>query len=176
MSSLYKKAELCANLSIIAVALLLSIVVLKRYVIDSSNAQNVREDIKAGAKVFLPDQDWSKSRQHLILILQKNCHFCSEGAPFYRRLVAETVGRSDVHLVATLPQEISEAQQYLKELGVKINDVKQASPAVFGVRGTPTLLLVDKTGVVKDIWSGKLPPEKEAEVLARLNEPCDSCD
>jgi thioredoxin-related protein len=178
MNSLYKKAEFCANLAIIVVALLLSVVLVKRYVLGSSDANNVvvREDIKAGARVFLPDYDWSNSNQHLILILQKGCHFCSEGAPFYRRLVEETAGRSDVHLMAALPQESTEAQQYLTDLGVHVNDVKHASPSVFGVKGTPTLLLVDKTGIVTDIWSGKLPPDKEAAVLSRLSEPCDTCN
>ncbi|MEN3334821.1 MAG: Redoxin [Blastocatellia bacterium] len=176
MNSLYKKVELCANLAIVAVALLFSVVLVNRYVIGSSNADNIGEEIKAGEKVLLPDYDWSKSNQHLILILQKGCHFCSESAPFYRRLIEATTGRNDVHLMAALPQESSEAQQYLNELGVRISEVKQASPAVFGVRGTPTLLLVDNKGIVKEVWAGKLPSDKETAVLTRLKEPCDTCN
>jgi len=37
-----------------------------------------------------------------------------------------------------------------------------------GISGTPTILLVDKKGVISDLWVGKLTEEKEAEVLAKL--------
>jgi thioredoxin-related protein len=45
------------------------------------------------------------------------------------------------------------------------DDVKQLPLEVIGVRGTPTLLLIDKQGAVKESWVGKLPPDKETEVL-----------
>jgi hypothetical protein len=41
-------------------------------------------------------------------------------------------------------------------------------PASLGVRGTPTLLLVNNTGKIADFWVGKLSPDKEAEGLRRL--------
>jgi hypothetical protein len=36
------------------------------------------------------------------------------------------------------------------------------------VSGTPTVLFVDQQAKVTDVWRGKLPPEKEAEVLAAV--------
>ena len=37
-----------------------------------------------------------------------------------------------------------------------------------GVEGTPTLLLVDESGKVIASWVGKLGPDQEAAVFARL--------
>lgn len=45
---------------------------------------------------------------------------------------------------------------------------KANSPAVLGIRGTPTLILVDATGNVRKVWIGKLPTEKESDVLDEL--------
>lgn len=36
------------------------------------------------------------------------------------------------------------------------------------VRGTPTLILVDESGVAVDVWKGKLPPDAEERVLSKL--------
>jgi hypothetical protein len=36
------------------------------------------------------------------------------------------------------------------------------------VNGTPTLIEANSEGVVVDSWRGKLPSDKEAEVLNRL--------
>jgi hypothetical protein len=37
-----------------------------------------------------------------------------------------------------------------------------------GVRGTPTLILVDGSGTVADVWVGALPSNQENEVISRL--------
>lgn len=170
MNSLTKRIELLANIAIILVALLLGFVLVKRYIFSSpdANRAEIRNDIKAGTKISFPDFDWSGSNKHLVLVVQKGCHFCSESAPFYQRLVQEAVGRKDIHLIVALPQDVNEGRQYLNDLGVHISDVKQVSPPSLGVRGTPTLLLVDKTGLVTDVWAGRLQADQEAAVLSRL--------
>jgi hypothetical protein len=70
--------------------------------------------------------------------------------------------------VAVLPQDVSEGRKYLNELGVPINEVRQSTLESLGVGGTPTLILVDNKGAVTDSWVGKLPPDKESEVLGHL--------
>ncbi len=35
-------------------------------------------------------------------------------------------------------------------------------------RGTPTLILVNREGGVKGVWIGKLTPDKESELVAKL--------
>jgi thioredoxin-related protein len=112
--------------------------------------------------------DWSNNNQTLLLVLQKGCHFCTESAAFYQRLVRETAGHGNIHLIAVLPQATDESKKYLDDLGVAIEEVKQATPDSIGVPGTPTLILVNDQGVVMTSWVGKLSADDEAKVLRRL--------
>lgn len=110
--------------------------------------------------------DWSKNGQTLVLAISTQCHFCKESTPFYRRLEQE-VGKR-IKIIAALPQPVADAEQYLKGEGVRVDQVKQISPMALGVRGTPTMLLVNSGGVVTRVWSGKLPPEEQDQVLSIL--------
>lgn len=166
MSSLTRKLEVGANIAIILVALLLGAVLVKRFLL-APTPQPSRE-ISAGTKVALPGVDWGKNGRTLLLVLQKGCHFCSESAPFYQRLVRETSGRPGLAVVAVLPQATDEAKQYLGELNVPVQDIRQVSLSSLGVSGTPTLLLVDSQGAVLQAWVGKLPAEQEADVLNKV--------
>jgi hypothetical protein len=119
-----------------------------------------------GKAISLPDTDWKKSDQTLVLALSTTCHFCSESAPFYKEVIQKRKGNT--RLIAVLPQSVEAGRKYLADLGITVDDVRQAPPSSLGVRGTPTLLLVNKDGVVTSSWVGKLQPEKELEVMARL--------
>lgn len=46
-----------------------------------------------------------------------------------------------------------------------IPEVRQAGLDALGVRGTPTLLLINDKGVVIKSWVGRLPIDKEGEVI-----------
>ena len=171
MSTLLKRVELLANVAIILVAVLLGVVHVSHLTASTpdqpTRPASARREVRRGDKVTLP-VDWAKNSHTLLLVLQKGCHFCTESAPFYQRLVKETAVRSDIKLVAVLPQFIDEGKQYLKELGVDIADVRQGSPNEVNVGGTPTLILVNNEGVATDVWAGLLPPDKESTVLSKL--------
>lgn len=166
MSSLYKKIEAMANVAIILIAVLIVGLLVKKYIAPAR--QKTIAEISVGNKLSLPDIDWAKNGQTLLFVLQKGCHFCTESAPFYQRLVRAMAGRSNLHLVALLPNTIDESQQYLSELGVSVSEIRQAPLNSIGAEGTPTLILVDGAGKVAASWVGQLPPDKEAEVMKRL--------
>jgi thioredoxin-related protein len=70
--------------------------------------------------------------------------------------------------VAVLPQSTSDSQKYLNDLGVAVDDTKQAALAEVQVGATPTLILADQSGSVVESWVGKLPDEQEGDVLKRF--------
>lgn len=172
MKDIKGKVEVAANLSIIVVAVLLCVVLVKSYVIPAPAQQAAGEPagtrgvIKRGDAVAVSGVDWQKNGKTLLLVLSTTCHFCTQSGPFYQRLVKE---HGDAKLVALVPQLASEGQSYLKKLGVEVDDVRQASLGGLGVSGTPTLILVDGKGVAADVWMGALPPNKENEVVSRLS-------
>ena len=73
-----------------------------------------------------------------------------------------------MQLITVMPQSVEEAQRYLSEHKISVDEIRQTSLDTINVKGTPTLLLVDKTGAVVQSWVGKLPPEKESEVVAHF--------
>ena len=170
MNHFYKRVEFVANIAIILVALSLVVVLAKRFVFNARNENQATDTIQSnvGAKVSQPDIDWSKSNKNLVLMLSDSCRYCTESAPFYKRLVQERRQRGTFRLTAVLPQPVSDGQKYLNGLGVDIDEIKQLSAGAIRIRGTPTILLVDRAGVVTEEWLGKLPPDKENEILSRL--------
>ncbi|HZI18070.1 MAG TPA: hypothetical protein VEY09_05685 [Pyrinomonadaceae bacterium] len=173
---LLKKTEILANVAIIVVALLLGGVLVKRYLLpgqDAAPARGLDPRIQAGTKAALPGVDWAQNGNTLLLVLSSDCRFCTESGPFYQRLARERESRPGVRLIAVLPQEVSEGRKYLEGLGVKVDEVRQASPLSTGAGGTPTLILVGADGTVKDSWVGRLAAPQEAEVLNRLAEARD---
>jgi hypothetical protein len=121
-----------------------------------------------GRNIALPGVDFRKNQRTLVLALQTTCRFCTESGSFYQRLVRERVQFGGTRLVAVLPQTVEDSQAYLSNLGVAVDDVIQGSLLNIGVSGTPTLLLVNGSGVVTEAWSRKLHPAVEEAVLARL--------
>ncbi len=103
-----------------------------------------------------------------MLVLSTGCHYCTESAPFYQQTALERGKRADVRSVALFSQPVGNARKYVSGLGVVVDEVNQITPDVLGVKGTPTLILVDITGSVQKIWPGKLPSDKELEVLNEL--------
>ena len=170
MSKINQKVELAANILIIVVAVLLIGVVAQRYFFNSATAPNrpPRLQPTAGTKINLSDTDWSRQPKTLILALQKGCHFCTESAPFYKRL-QESVRDKNVKLVAVLPGKLEESTGYLNQLGLTNLEVKQASLDTLQTSGTPTLILVNNKGEVTHFWVGRLPADKEDEVFNQLN-------
>src|SRR5436190_19578106 len=98
------RVEVVTNLSIIVVALIDAVVLLKTYlirppgqssidakpsVVTAPASENQRRDLPKGpaegTQITLPDVDWGGSNQTILLALSNQCHFCSESAPFYQR-------------------------------------------------------------------------------------------
>jgi hypothetical protein len=172
MRTLLKRIELLTNVSIITVAVLLGVVLVKQLALNNNNQPArpapARRELARGDKVSLSGLEWAKNSHTLLLVLQKGCRYCTESAPFYQQLIKQTSARSDIKLVALVPQAVSEGKQYLEEIGVDIADVRQVSPSQINVGGTPTLILVNNEGVATDVWAGKLPPDTESKVLSKL--------
>jgi len=184
-SKLVKALEIAANFSIIVVAILATTVLVKNYLLrpsrEARQAPTVERKSSAdaarvappagpgqGTLISLPGVSWQDSNQTVVLALSDKCRFCSESAPFYQRLATDLAQRRDIRLIAIFPQDVDAGKQYLAQLGVSVGQVVQAPLDALKVRGTPTLVIVDKNGAVMQSWVGKLNSERESEVLNRI--------
>ena len=169
MNKLNKRINLAANLAIILVVVLIGIVFIKNYLPSfRSKGKNRDYRVSAGRSVALPGVEWENNGETLLLVLDKGCAYCRASAPFYQEIAREAAQNPGVQLIAVLPQSVSESKQYLSDLNVPINEVRQSNFEALSVQGTPTLILVNRKGEVKQSWPGKLPPEQETEVLKRI--------
>lgn len=179
MKSIFQHIELASHIAIIIVAILISVILVKTYLLPDSNSKAVTNNgapqmsnavvsNMLGQKIDLPNIDWRKNGQTLVLALQTGCHFCTESAPFYKELIQKRAKEGKTHLIAVLPDPVDASKNYLSNLGIVVDDVKQMQLTTIGVQGTPTLLLINKDGIVINAWRGKLAADKEREVMAHL--------
>lgn len=165
MEKFRKIVETTTNIAIVIVAGTL-LTFLFRGGFDRKDTESL-QTIKPGQRVTLPSSFQPGSRT-LILVLSNSCHFCTESAPFYQEIQEKTASRRDVRLVAVLPQAISEGKAYLEQLGIAPVEALSTPLSSIPVRATPTLVLVNPSGVVTDVWVGKLEPARQKDVVSKL--------
>jgi hypothetical protein len=169
--SLTGKIETAANASTVVVAVLISVVLFKTYVLAKPNLRQPNivsaSEIIQGKKMDgrLVGVDWAKNHRTLVMAISTTCHYCKDSVPFYHTL---TTAGANVKIIAVLPQPVAEGQQYLTNGGARVDDVKQVPLNSLGITGTPTLMLINDAGVVTDMWVGKLQPDQETKVLAAV--------
>jgi hypothetical protein len=172
MDRMIARTEVIANISIIIVASLLSLVLVKNHLWVSSASSGLdhkassKDSRLLGKKLSLPDIEWPKSRGTLLLALSSQCRFCTESAEFYQALLKKRT--AELRVIAVMPQDLETSREYLTRLGLYVDEIRQASLVSIGVAGTPTILIVNEQGEVTDAWRGKLRPEGERDVLNRL--------
>jgi thioredoxin-related protein len=168
---LTKRLEMGAYAAIIVMALITSAVLVNKYFLTKGVkmvSDQQTPPIRKGERVSIPNQDWEKNGRTLLLALSTNCKFCTESAPFYRRLVAETASAKNLHIAAIFPQSVEESRTYLSNLGVAVADVQQLSGQSLEVRATPTLILLNEKGAVLESWTGKVSASDEQAVVATV--------
>lgn len=168
MNKISQKVELVANIIIIIITVLLGTIVVQKYFFGFSEAsiQNQTSEVSL-SKIKVPGVDFSKQPKTLILALQAGCRFCTESAPFYKRLIKSSENKN-IQIVAIFSSNIQESTRYLKELGISNLEIQQLTLDSLQIKGTPTLILTNDRGEITKSWTGKLSFEKEDEVIDSL--------
>ena len=112
----------------------------------------------------LPGVRYDEASSTLLMYVRSTCRYCTQSMPFYRQL-RETVARGSVRLVAVSGEEGDVLATYLKQHGV---DVDQRVTYDGRPVPTPTLVAVDRGGVIRDVWVGRQTSDGEARIMQRL--------
>jgi thioredoxin-related protein len=161
------KIETVANVIVILLAVVIGGIFLK----DRFSAPGPQvAEVKAGDKLNrLDGWDWSAHDRTLLLILRKGCHFCEDSAPFYQRLLAQRKqDGSTTAIVAAFPDTAEAVKQVVQSEGLELQTLAGVPLEKLKASGTPTLLLVDRSGTVLKAWIGMLSPKEELEVIKAL--------
>ncbi len=165
--------ELGAQIAIAIAVLVVSGVLVKRQFFPRQLSPANVPRISAGERLELSDVDWKQNKRSLVFFLNKDCHYCTSSAPFYRQLTEEAARRS-VKSLAVLPNSIEDAKAYIHSIELPIDDVRTGPLSSYKIPGTPTVLFVNSRGTVERAWfgdaSGKEKQIRE-EFLALVEKP-----
>ena len=164
------KIEAAANVIVILFAVIVGSVFLK----DRLSTPAPEPDaVKAGDKLAsLDGWDWAAHDQTLVLGLRKGCHFCEDSAPFYQRLSAQQQqGGSNSSIVAVFPDTADAVKEVVQSEGLGVHALAGVPLERLKISGTPTLLLVDRSGTVMNAWIGLLSPRQKLEVMRAPTAP-----
>lgn len=151
-------------LMFVAVAAL-SIVIDRQYF---HSQRHMQPQYLVGTNIALSQVQWSADKYNVVLVISAECRFCIESAPFYHSL-GELADR--VNLVIVSHDDRASLDRFLESQRISAKEeVTSASLSEIGVRGTPTVLLIDKKGIVKRVFAGKQPSKVEDGLLSDLRE------
>jgi hypothetical protein len=122
-----------------------------------------------GDRLDLPGVDFASSAQTLVLALNLNCQYCDESVPFYKALVAGRTTPVALRVIAVLPAEREESQPALAKKGLHPDQLIDLPLSQLRIRGTPTVLLVDRHAMVQAVWQGRLDAKRQQEVREAIN-------
>ena len=154
------------NIAILVAAIALSALLVKKFFFQPT--QNSEYRIALDARLSINGINWAESERTVLVALAKECKYCAESAEFYRRLAAGIASQTNTKLIAVFSEKESEAEAYLKQLEVPIQELRYVSLSSLGIKNVPTLAILDRNGVVTDMWVGKLSPLRESALMSKL--------
>ncbi len=105
-------------------------------------------------------------RRELLVVMRSNCRFCASSMSFYRQVAERRAeGAYRLTIVAVAPEDDADVVALLDQNEFGPDRVVKVRPDSLRVRVTPTLVLVNASGVVERIWEGALSEADEQEVL-----------
>ena len=123
-----------------------------------------------GDALDLSEIEIPSGTEAVFLVISSRCGYCKASLPFYSELVTKLRrDRREVSVVAMCQEPSNTCNDFLKGGGVDVDRVVDARGRAVRVRGTPTLLIVDSSGTITHIWSGRLDVPQQLEVLEALH-------
>jgi hypothetical protein len=168
-SKFFVLLERLSTVAVIAVALFVLFVYGDSYLHRSSKAVS-KVEVPRGRVLALPGVQWQSAQAFVVIALSTHCVYCERSAPFYQKLT-EIIrqGGGNIETVAVFAQPAADAQAFLSTHSVRMDRVVTVPLSTLGVHATPTVLLVDRSGIVRDGWVGSLNSETQTAVLAAVN-------
>jgi rhodanese-related sulfurtransferase len=126
--------------------------------------------VHGGQVLVVPGVEWKRAPRSVVLLIRTSCPFCNKSAAFYSRLShAVSQGSWTRLIVVTGPANKGQIAGWLQANQIQANEVAVApSPLALGFRRTPTLLIVDASGVISDVFVGMASPAEEQRILQRI--------
>jgi len=112
-----------------------------------------------------------KGDRTLLLFLNSSCRFCTESMPFYRRMMTTHRGEraERVTVVVVGRQPIDTMREYLNQHDVFVETIIAIEEGSnFRQHVTPSLILVDPSQRIRQLWRGKLDLPAQEVVISEI--------
>ena len=169
--------EVATNVAVLLVALAILSTLAWTY-FGRSPAPQLQAGFQKGQTFAqVPGVTYDSSSQTLLIAMSTRCHYCTESLPFYKQLATaqRTSGRA-THIVAVFPDQEAEVRQYVQQNNLDLETVAGVDFGALKLFGTPTAILLDNNGKVRDFWIGKLLQDQEQQVMKAVSEPNSQTD
>lgn len=162
--------EIATNISVLIVAVALLITLVSVRLTRSPGVSGFDSGFRKGEILpSLPSIDYGGTPQTMLIAMSTRCSYCKESLPFYKQLVEEQSKRSDAtRVVAIFPNNETDVQQYKQQNQLNIDSFAGVNLSALKIAATPTIILADSSGKVRDFWIGKLSKEDENQVLKAM--------
>ncbi len=158
------KLEIATNILIILVVLLIGGTYLKAHFGHHEEDPSVGESINAP-----PGYDWHGTAPTLVIAVRDGCAYCERSYPLYRRLQnLEQENHLKAHILMIMPDDSTRATAVLSSQGITSQAITNTPLINIKVSATPTLLLVDANGRLRQSWVGELDASKSDALIAQL--------
>lgn len=162
-----KRIEFFANAAIIALALLVGYQAGSRYL-----GWGKRQGVPAQSPVDLVGKRISNSgaRPYVVLVLSENCKFCIDSLPFYRA-IADAHKQRDrgYELIAAFPTNVDSGLEFLARHKVTVDSAMTLSQIGAKVQATPTILIADRLGLIRNAWIGHMSDKDQSSVMKAIS-------
>ena len=157
--------EIASNIAIILVCGMVGVQALRH---SSRSVAAQKPAYTRGETIRIPGVDFSAADRTLLLVVRKDCHFCEASMPFYQSLGSIRRQSPGARIVALTSDDVATGTTNFEQHGVQIDQVVTVRFGDLKVSGTPTAILIDRTSVVRAIWSGQLDDATQNEVRRAL--------
>jgi len=168
-----------ANVTLIIACLFFIGTLARNYYLSRTPDSDIKLGVEKGEQVKIPGSasDGKQSAPAtLVLALSTHCDFCQASLPFYQKLAAfKNSSPARVRLATVMSEPKEEIEAYLKKHSIAVDAAFSMPMSQIGVKGTPSLLLLDGQDKLIESWIGQLNSQEESEVIAHLQKICPEC-
>jgi len=158
-----KSLENLANIAIVGLAVILVGFLVRGYFFGTAHAQQPT----IGEKLEIPSITQDKAERTLLVALRNDCPFCEDSRDFYQRLLL-TANSKNIRVIALFEKADPKNSAFIESMNPHFENVLVLSFSNIKVDATPTIIDLNMDGSVKSVWVGKLPAEKEDQLLRSL--------
>jgi hypothetical protein len=98
--------------------------------------------------------------------MDTDCGSCQDSVPFYKQLArARNNHPGGARVIAVFPNTEDEVREFVRRNELGLETISSADFVPLKIAGTPTIVLVDNGGKIRDFWLGKLSKDEEQQVI-----------